>query len=118
MGYSSNVPERLTSGLWHIVGIKAKQGVSQAVKDELCGRLNSLGEMCGGKAAGILMWGAGTNSDLRKGWHFVEIGLFTDDCALQQFRRHPHHVEFVNFMSKVADWVVLDLAVAVTGGDG
>jgi hypothetical protein len=77
-------------------------------------RHRSLGELCGGRAAGILHWQVEQNLDQRKGWHLVEIAIFSDRTAFERFRRHPAHVTAGKHLREIADWAVGDLETVLT----
>jgi hypothetical protein len=72
-------------------------------------RHGSLGEQCGGRAAGILHWQVAENLDQRKGWHAVEFAIFADRMSFEAFRRHPAHVMAGTYLSEIADWAIGDL---------
>lgn len=95
--------------LWHVVLIGFKPGASEEIKQEIYERYQSLAKDCGGKEAGILFWTVGHNLDLRKNVHLVEIAVFSDDEAMQNFRNHPKHKELTDILCKVADWQVGDI---------
>ena len=96
--------------LWHVVLISFKKDSTEAERQEVYDRYQTLDEDCGGKAAGILFWKVDHNLDLRKGVNLVEIAIFESDDALQKFRVHPTHKEFTeNLLSKIADWQVGDI---------
>jgi hypothetical protein len=107
----------MTDVLLHVVLVSFHEHVSQEVRAAKLAGYQSLGEACGGRAAGILLWRADWNLDQRKNFHLVEIGLFSNDDALQHFRTHPSHVAFGKDMSALADWVVGDISTKMTGFD-
>ena len=76
---------------------------TRTVAREACERL---GEECGGKKAGILLWNVAPNLDLRKNVHLVEVALFESDDALQAFRNHPAHMKFAAVLRGAADWKI------------
>ncbi len=96
--------------LWHVVLISFKPEASDAVRQEIYKRYQTLDGDCGGKDAGILFWKVGHNLDLRKNVHLVEIAVFEDDAALHAFRLHPKHKELTDILSQVADWWVGDVS--------
>jgi hypothetical protein len=93
---------------WHVVLISFHEEASQAVRQEVCDRYQTLAEECGGKEAGILLFKVEHNLDLRKGVHLVEIAIFRDNDALQAFRVHPTHKELTDVLCQCADWQVGD----------
>lgn len=95
--------------LWHVVLISFRPDVSEKDQQEIYNRFQTLDQDCGGKAAGILFWRLGHNLDLRKNVHLVEIAVFKDNDALQNFRQHPKHKEITDILSKIADWWVGDI---------
>ncbi len=96
-------------GLWHVVLFTFHANASEVQKTEVLERLKILGDDCGGKNAGIIMWKAGENLDLRKNIALVEIATFRNNEALQRFRAHPKHAEFVAIVRECADWQVGDI---------
>ena len=95
--------------LYHVVGISFKPEISEEFRTAILDALKKLGDACGGKDEGILFFTVRDNLDQRKGIHTVEFIVFQDNKALQKFRAHPAHVDFAeNFLSKGADWKVLD----------
>ena len=97
--------------LWHTVLISFRHTAPEAVKLDVYERYQTLGNDCGGKDAGILLWRVDWNLDRRKNVHLVEFAIFRDDTALQAFRAHPKHREITDILFKVADWQVGDLLV-------
>lgn len=95
--------------LAHVVLAKFRAETPQSIREVMRERMASLGEACGGPAAGILHWRADWNLDQRKGYHLMEFAIFADGDALQRFREHPDHLAFATAMSEVADWIVGDL---------
>jgi hypothetical protein len=94
--------------LWHVVLISFNESASEAHRQEVCDRYQTLAVECGGAEAGILFFKVEHNLDLRKGVHLVEIAVFTDNDALQKFRVHPKHKELTDVLCQVADWQVGD----------
>lgn len=94
----------------HVVLISFYDDVSQAVREAKYEQFRDLGEACGGKNAGILAWCADWNLDQRKGHHIVQFAIFQDEAAFQWFRQHAAHAALSEEMSKLADWVVGDIA--------
>jgi len=90
----------------HIVLIKIRSG-AMAEKEKVFNMLESLGEACGGQDAGIWAWKVNWSLDRRK-VDLVEEATFENDRALQAFREHSAHAEFVNYLKEVADWWVGD----------
>jgi hypothetical protein len=88
--------------------ISFKSTTPEEVKQDVYDRYQRINEECGGKEAGILYWNVSHNLDLRKGVHLVELGVFTDNDALQKFRVHPKHKELTELLCQIADWQVGD----------
>jgi hypothetical protein len=95
--------------LWHTVLISFKTETPEEVRQEIYDRYQTLDKDCGGVGAGILFWEVKRNLDTRKNVHLVEIAVFTNNDALQAFRRHPKHKELTDILCKVADWQVGDI---------
>lgn len=76
--------------LVHVVLISFRDYASSEQRDEALLRLQELAQRCGGSGAGILFWKVAFNLDQRKNWHLVEVALFRDNDALQQFRSTRH----------------------------
>lgn len=97
--------------LWHVVLISFRDTATQAVKQQVFDRYQTLDTDCGGSNAGIIFWKVGWNLDRRKNVDLVEVAIFQDDAALQAFRTHPKHREVTDVLSEIADWQVGDLLV-------
>ncbi|MBI2099157.1 Dabb family protein [Candidatus Uhrbacteria bacterium] len=95
--------------LWHICLISFHQDAPESVRREIYDRYQTLDADCGGAGAGILFWKVAWNLDLRKNIHLVEISVFTNNDALQRFRRHPKHMELTDILREIADWQVGDI---------
>jgi hypothetical protein len=95
--------------LWHSVHITFRKFISQEAKGGIWRRYQTMHTDCGGEGAGILLFRADWNSDQRKSVELVVVAIFTDDAALQAYRRHPKHTELTNVLQEIADWTVGDL---------
>jgi hypothetical protein len=42
---------------------------------------------------------------------FAQVSSFDDFAALDRFRVHPEHVRVRDFLSRIADWSVVDYEV-------
>lgn len=92
--------------LWHVVLISFRPGIPETMKQNVYSLYQTLGEDCGGKEAGIILWKVNWNLDLRKNVHLVEIAVFENDAAYQAFKTHLKHKELADIVSRVADWQV------------
>ncbi|OGZ69671.1 MAG: hypothetical protein A3D35_00215 [Candidatus Staskawiczbacteria bacterium RIFCSPHIGHO2_02_FULL_34_9] len=97
--------------LVHSVLFKFYNNTTEEQKQKAHRIYQTLHEECGGKEAGILAWQVDWNVDQRKGWTLVQLGVFTDNDALQRYRLHPRHQEVAKFMSVISDWVIGDILV-------
>ena len=95
--------------LWHVVLISFHPNAPKKWCEEVYNRYQTLAADCGGREAGIIFFKVEQNLDLRKGVHLVEIAVFRDNEALQQFRVHPKHKELTDILCKIADWQVGDI---------
>lgn len=95
----------------HIVLTKFRKEIPDARRQDMQRRLAALGDVCGGREAGILVWRGTWNLDQRKSYHLMELGLFADEAAFLRYRGHPAHAEFAAEMSQIADWVVGNMAL-------
>lgn len=94
---------------YHCVLIKFHEGVDEAQQQDIYDRYQTLNRDCGGHEAGILFWAVDRNIDMRKGYHLMELAIFTDSEAFQAFRAHPKHAAIATDLSKLADWVLGDI---------
>ena len=102
----------MQKGLHHIIFISFKSETPESARDEIYTRYQTLAEDCGGENAGILFWSVQKNLDQRKNIHLVEYAMFRDKDALENFKKHPQHVELVNdFLVHHADWKVGDFLI-------
>lgn len=95
--------------LHHVVLISFKPETPPNKRQEIYDLYQTMDTQCGGREAGILFWKIGYNLDLRKNVHLVEIAIFRDNEALQEFRRHPAHAVLTGMLSQIADWQVGDI---------
>ena len=95
--------------LHHVVLISFKENATEAIRQDVYDRYQTLAEDCGGPQAGIFSFEVKNNLDLRKGVHLVEIATFRDNAALQAFRVHPKHKEITDVLCRVADLQVGDI---------
>lgn len=93
----------------HVVLISFRPYATPEKREQVLLDYQALGERCGGKDAGILLWQVDRNLDQRKNWHLVELALFSDDAALQRFREHPAHAQATSVLREIADWAVGDI---------
>ena len=95
--------------LFHVVLISFQESVQETSREEVYNRYQTLAVDCGGREAGIIFFKVEKNLDPRKGAHLVEIAVFRDNEALQQFRVHPKHKELTEILCRIADWQVGDI---------
>lgn len=57
---------------------------------------------------GVLAWTVQKSLDNRKGCTVLELGLFENGKALIEFRNHPSHIEFTEYVKNYADWNIVD----------
>jgi len=95
--------------LAHVVLISFRDHATPEQRQQVFADYQELGEKCGGKDAGILIWQVDHNLDQRKHWHLVEFAVFRDDAAFQRFREHPAHTELTLVLREIADWAVGDI---------
>jgi hypothetical protein len=93
----------------HVVLISFRANAGPDDRTSAILRHKLLGELCGGEATGILHWQVEENLDQRKGWHVVELAIFADRTAFENFRRHPAHVKAGAHLREIADWAIGDL---------
>jgi hypothetical protein len=99
----------MQNGFYHIILISFKPETSEAIREEVYNRYQTLGEECGGADAGILFWSVQKNLDQRKNIHLVEFAVFKDQEALDNLKKHPKHAELVkDFLIQYADWQIGD----------
>lgn len=99
------------AALVHVVLIAFRETASAEDRRSALAIYQTLGENCGGADAGILYWRVSENLDQRKGWHLVEFSVFSDQEALQCFRRHPAHVAVTDRFRNIVDWAVGDIDI-------
>lgn len=68
--------------LSHSVLITFRPDASQEDRQKAWKLYQTLGQECGGREAGILVWKVDWNLDMRKGVHLVEFVIFTNWDAL------------------------------------
>ncbi|MFH0852563.1 MAG: Dabb family protein [bacterium] len=95
--------------VFHVILFSFKPGSTEGQRQEAFLRLQSMGEDCGGKEAGILFWTVRENMDLRKSVHLVEVSAFKNYAALRKFKDHPKHKEIGELMKQIADWWTGDI---------
>ena len=95
--------------LVHVVLISFRPDTTPEQQRQVLLDYQGLGDRCGGKDAGILIWQVERNLDQRKNWHLVELALFSDDAALQRFREHPAHAQATSVLREIADWAIGDI---------
>ena len=91
----------------HVATISFRNVVSQDTRDEILNMLRSLGEKCGGRRFGVVSWNVGKNLDVRKKnkhIHLVEVAIFEDEDAFNNFCQNPVHREAGETLAKIADW--------------
>jgi len=93
----------------HVVLISFRPDTTPEQRHQVLLDYQGLGERCGGKDAGIILWQVDRNLDQRKNWHLVELAAFRDDAALQRFREHPAHAQASTVLREIADWAVGDI---------
>ncbi|WP_330084138.1 Dabb family protein [Methylocystis iwaonis] len=101
------------SRVTHVILVSFYSHVSQAVREETLFNFRRLGDDCGGLGAGILFWRADWNLDQRKNYHLIAVSVFENEDALRSYVAHPKHKGFASDLSKIADWVVGDIAVGL-----
>ncbi|BDV33322.1 Dabb family protein [Methylocystis iwaonis] len=101
------------TGLTHVILVSFYSHVSQAVREETLFNFRRLGNDCGGFGAGILFWRADWNLDQRKNYHLIAVSVFENEDALRSYVAHPKHKGFASGLSKIADWIVGDIAVGL-----
>ncbi len=92
----------------HIVLIKYQEAATEAQKQEVFERYQSLAGEIGGADAGIAYFAVRKNLDTRKGIELVELAVFKDDPSFRTFLAHPKHVEIQQILRACADWWVGD----------
>jgi len=95
--------------IWHVSLISFKSDVSDETRQDSFECLQTLGENCGGKKAGIMYWEVGRNLDLRKNIHLVVISIFESEDAFQAFKQHSEHKGIGESLKQIADWWVGDV---------
>ena len=107
----AGVPEGMS--LLHVVAFKFLSTTGEEQQVALMQECEALFGNCGGNEAGINSLRAMKNIDPRKGFVWVEVGVFASAEAFIDFHRHPAHTAFSSKMASLADvWVVQDIAVA------
>lgn len=94
--------------LVHVVLIAFRDNATEAQKEEVCNRYQTLAEEVGGIEAGIQYFAVQKNLDTRKGIALVELAVFKDNDAFRTFLAHPRHVEIQAILRTCADWWVGD----------
>ncbi len=96
----------------HVVGFKFRDTVPHEDQAALMRECEELRIQCGGNEAGICTLVTKTNIDTRKGFTWVEIGVYANPEAFISFHAHPVHKAFSEKIAKAADvWVVLDVSM-------
>ncbi len=93
---------------WHILFVVFHQNTPEEERERILQLHKALGEKCGGAKAGIVMWKVEKNLDTRKGIHIIQMSIFKNKEAFENFRGHEAHKDFAQGFSKVADWIVGD----------
>ncbi len=107
----AGVPEGMS--LLHVVAFKFLPTTDQEQQAALMRECEALFGNCGGNEAGINSLRAMKNIDPRKGYTWVEVGVFASAEAFVNFHKHLAHTAFSTKMASVADvWVVQDVPVA------
>lgn len=107
----AGVPEGYA--LLHVVAFKFPSITDDEQQVTLMQECAQLFGGCGGNEAGINSLRVAKNIDPRKGYTWVEVGVFASAEAFIDFHRHPAHTAFSTKMASLADvWVVQDIAVA------
>lgn len=96
--------------LTHVILVSFYSEVSQAAREATLSDFRQLGNNCGGLDAGILFWSADWNLDQRKNYHLMAVSIFENQDALRNYVAHPRHKDFASNLSKIADWIVGDIA--------
>lgn len=99
----------MSNAFLHVVLAKFYDGVSDELRRGMYQKMACLGEKCGAQEAGIIAWQVDWNTDQRKGYQLMEVGLFVNRNAFEIFRAHPVHCAFSQEMSQLADWIVGDM---------
>lgn len=89
----------------HVVLIKFNPDTSEGDRKKVYDLYQGIVEACGGKEAGILEFVVRESLDKRKA-DLVEIALFDDQAALENFRTHKTHAELTNLLRTTANWWV------------
>lgn len=95
--------ERVDGLLVHTVMFHFHEQVSReeiATAVDMCRALKNL--------PGVLAWTVQKSLDNRKGCTVLELGLFENGKALLEFRNHPDHKEFTEYVKNYADWNIVD----------
>jgi hypothetical protein len=104
----------------HTVQTSFHMHTSQEMMHEIVKKFERLGQECGGPEKGILFWKVGLNTYRSKKKidekplkrvDMVQVAIFRDDAAFQQFRMHPTHVELKEKLKMLADWAPGDLSL-------
>lgn len=96
----------------HVVGFMFPAELDDETQKALMKECEALLMQCGGENAGILSLVTKPNLDPRKGFSWVEVGIFKQYEDFIKFHAHPAHKAFAEKISKVADkWIVLDVSV-------
>ncbi len=102
--------------LLHIVTFKFKADVTEEEQIAVMAECAALHKLCGGAKAGIKSFSVRPNIDQRKGYGWVEVGLFAGPEAFINFHAHPDHVAFGQKIAGLAEhWVVSDVAINPLG---
>lgn len=56
----------------------------------------------------VLAWTVQKSLDNRKGCTVLELGVFENGKAFLEFRNHPVHKEFTDYVKNYADWNIVD----------
>lgn len=121
MAYENPLYQMIRTGLplgsfqLHDVGFSFPNDVSTDAVARLMQECSALSQVCGGVEAGILFWQVSPNLDPRKGFGWVEVGVFRDAESFIAFHAHLEHKVFSNRLAMFADgrakWVVFDIPI-------
>jgi hypothetical protein len=121
MAYENSLYQMIRAGVpagsnqLHMVGFSFPADAPIEEVDALMRECRDLSQVCGGVEAGILSWQVSPNLDPRKGFGWVEVGVFRDAESFIAFHAHSAHNEFsvrvAHFADGRAKLVVLDVPI-------
>jgi hypothetical protein len=95
--------------LYHVVLISFFPDTNEKIREEIIKRYSTLGDDCGGKSKGILFWSAKPNLDLRKDINLVQVSIFKNEKAFNDYKKHSRHIETIEYLKLYANWYVGDV---------